>query len=93
MKAVRVVGYHLPMELQDVDTPSIEGPLDVIVRVGAAGVCRTDIHICDGKYMAIGSNVVNTELVQVNGSQSRMSHCHTLLAMRMPDGFMKSAQQ
>lgn len=71
MKAVRVVGYHQPMQLQDVQRPSIEGPLDVIVRVGAAGVCRTDIHICDGKDVAAGTDAYKkTKLEQVNGSQN-----------------------
>lgn len=50
MKAVRVVAYHAPMEIQDITTPTIQSPLDVIVKVGAAGVCRTDIHICDGEW-------------------------------------------
>jgi D-arabinose 1-dehydrogenase-like Zn-dependent alcohol dehydrogenase len=28
--------------------PEITGPSDVIVRVGGAGLCRTDLHIRDG---------------------------------------------
>ena len=50
MKAVQVVGYHQNLELREVDEPKIEGPLDVIVKVGAAGVCRTDIHILEGQW-------------------------------------------
>lgn len=50
MRAVRVVGYHQNMEMQDVEKPQIQGPLDVIVKVGAAGVCRTDIHILEGQW-------------------------------------------
>ncbi|KAF3045363.1 hypothetical protein E8E11_008913 [Didymella keratinophila] len=50
MKAVRVMAYHAPMEMQDVPRPTVQSPLDVIVKVGAAGVCRTDIHICDGEW-------------------------------------------
>lgn len=50
MKAVRVVAYHAPMEMYDVPTPTVQSPLDVIVKIGAAGVCRTDIHICDGEW-------------------------------------------
>lgn len=50
MKAVKVVGYHenLKMEEQEPE-PKIEGALDVIVKIGAAGVCRTDIHILEGE--------------------------------------------
>ncbi|MBM9465932.1 NAD(P)-dependent alcohol dehydrogenase [Nakamurella leprariae] len=50
MKAVQVLAYHQDMELRDVDEPVISGPLDVIVRVGAAGVCRTDLHILEGQW-------------------------------------------
>lgn len=37
MKAVQVVDYHAPMEMHLVPTPTVEHPLDVIVRIGAAG--------------------------------------------------------
>lgn len=38
MKAVRVTAYHAPMVIQDVPIPTADSPLDVIVRVGAAGM-------------------------------------------------------
>lgn len=41
MKVVRVVGYNEKLQLDDIPEPKIEGPLDVIVKVEAAGVCRT----------------------------------------------------
>ncbi|HVW39964.1 MAG TPA: NAD(P)-dependent alcohol dehydrogenase [Amycolatopsis sp.] len=50
MKAVQVTGYHQHLELRDVGEPKITGPLDVVVRIGAAGVCRTDIHILEGRW-------------------------------------------
>ncbi|GIZ39408.1 hypothetical protein CKM354_000279300 [Cercospora kikuchii] len=50
MKAVKVVGYHQNLEMQDAPEPKIENPLDVIVKIGAAGVCRTDIHILEGQW-------------------------------------------
>lgn len=50
MKAVQVVGYHQNLELRDVEEPQIQGPLDVIVKIGAAGVCRTDLHILEGQW-------------------------------------------
>ncbi|GAA4666420.1 NAD(P)-dependent alcohol dehydrogenase [Gordonia humi] len=52
MKAVRVVGYHQPMELTEIDKPEVSGPLDVIVRIGGAGVCRTDLHVLEGQWEA-----------------------------------------
>ena len=30
--------------------PKIEKASDVIVRIGAAGVCRTDLHIIEGVW-------------------------------------------
>ncbi|RZQ65945.1 NAD(P)-dependent alcohol dehydrogenase [Amycolatopsis suaedae] len=50
MKAVQVVGYHRDLELTDVAMPEITGPYDVLVRIGGAGVCRTDIHILEGQW-------------------------------------------
>lgn len=48
MKAVQVVGYHRPLELTEVGEPEVTGPFDVVVRIGGAGVCRTDLHILEG---------------------------------------------
>ena len=50
MKAVQVTGYHESLQLGEVEEPKLEGPLDVIVKIGAAGVCRTDIHILEGQW-------------------------------------------
>ncbi len=50
MKAVRVVGYHEPLRMDDIPAPDITGPHDVIVKIGGAGVCRTDIHILEGQW-------------------------------------------
>ena len=50
MKAARLHSYHDAMALESVAEPTIEGPLDVIVRIGAAGLCRTDLHIQEGQW-------------------------------------------
>ncbi|MGX1887442.1 NAD(P)-dependent alcohol dehydrogenase [Streptomyces sp. NPDC055287] len=52
MKAVQVIEYDEPPALVDVPDPQITGPLDVIVKVGGAGVCRTDLHILEGQWAA-----------------------------------------
>ena len=52
MKAVRVHSYHQKVVVEEVPEPSITGPLDVIVKVGGAGVCRTDLHILEGQWEA-----------------------------------------
>jgi len=52
MKAVRLHGYHQEPVVEDVPEPVISGPLDVIVKIGGAGVCRTDLHIIEGQWEA-----------------------------------------
>ncbi|MGH9056308.1 MAG: NAD(P)-dependent alcohol dehydrogenase [Acidimicrobiales bacterium] len=50
MKAVRVHAYQKPATLDEVDEPRLRGPLDVVVEVGGAGLCRTDLHIIEGQW-------------------------------------------
>src|ERR1700757_1657547 len=50
MKAARLHNYHEALKLEQVDEPSADGPLDVVVRIGAAGLCRTDLHIQEGQW-------------------------------------------
>ena len=50
MKAARLHGYHESLKLDGVSEPTIDGPFDVIVRIGAAGLCRTDLHIQEGQW-------------------------------------------
>jgi len=50
MKAARLHEYHQPLKLDEVDEPKVVGPYDVVVRIGAAGLCRTDLHIQEGQW-------------------------------------------
>ena len=50
MRAVQVVGYHQQLQLTEVPRPDVVDPFDVIVRIGGAGVCRTDLHILEGQW-------------------------------------------
>ena len=50
MKAVRIHEYHRVPTLDDVPEPQVRGPWDVVVRVGAAGLCRTDLHVIEGQW-------------------------------------------
>ncbi len=50
MRAVQVVGYHQNLEMTEVDVPEPTGPYDVVVKIGGAGVCRTDLHILEGQW-------------------------------------------
>jgi NAD+-dependent secondary alcohol dehydrogenase Adh1 len=50
MKAARLHAYHEQLKVEEVAEPKLLGPLDVIVRIGAAGLCRTDLHIQEGQW-------------------------------------------
>ena len=52
MKAVRLHEFHKPPVVDEVPEPTISGPLEVIVKIGGAGVCRTDLHIMEGQWDA-----------------------------------------
>ncbi|MGH2682794.1 MAG: NAD(P)-dependent alcohol dehydrogenase [Actinomycetota bacterium] len=56
MRAARLYGYDQDLKgdeflrLEEVGEPSIEEPDEVIVRVGGAGLCRTDLHVIQGLW-------------------------------------------
>jgi NAD+-dependent secondary alcohol dehydrogenase Adh1 len=50
MKAVRLHEFNQMPVVDDVPEPTISGPLDVIIKIGGAGVCRTDLHIMLGQW-------------------------------------------
>jgi NAD+-dependent secondary alcohol dehydrogenase Adh1 len=50
MKAARLHRYHDPLKVEELAEPTITGPHDVIVRIGGAGLCRTDLHIQEGQW-------------------------------------------
>jgi NAD+-dependent secondary alcohol dehydrogenase Adh1 len=50
MIAARLHSYHDPLAVENVDEPKITDPHDVIVRMGGAGLCRTDLHIQEGQW-------------------------------------------
>ncbi|HEY0581550.1 MAG TPA: NAD(P)-dependent alcohol dehydrogenase [Chloroflexota bacterium] len=50
MKAVRLFQFEQAPRVEEVAEPKISGPLDVIVRVAGAGVCRTDLHLVEGVF-------------------------------------------
>ncbi|HLG75505.1 MAG TPA: NAD(P)-dependent alcohol dehydrogenase [Ktedonobacteraceae bacterium] len=57
MKAIRLHHYEELPIVEEVAEPRVTGPNDVIVRIGGAGLCRTDLHIIEGQW-AEKSNVV-----------------------------------
>ncbi|MBB4904505.1 NAD(P)-dependent alcohol dehydrogenase [Actinophytocola algeriensis] len=50
MKAVRLHEYDKRPVVEEVPEPEVSGPLDVLVEIGGAGLCRTDLHIVEGQW-------------------------------------------
>ncbi|GAA3839266.1 NAD(P)-dependent alcohol dehydrogenase [Amycolatopsis tucumanensis] len=50
MKAVRLHAYHQQPVIEDVPEPQAKEPFDVVVKIGGAGVCRTDLHIIEEQW-------------------------------------------
>ncbi|HEX2738992.1 MAG TPA: alcohol dehydrogenase catalytic domain-containing protein, partial [Rubrobacter sp.] len=48
MRAMILEGSGKPLRAVDVPIPEV-GPGQVLLRVRACGVCRTDLHILDGE--------------------------------------------
>ena len=48
MRAALLREYHTPLELVDHPMPEITRPDEVLVKVGGAGVCATDLHAIEG---------------------------------------------
>jgi len=66
MKAIRVHSYGQPPQVDDVPEPEASGPDDVVVKIGGAGLCRTDIHIIEGWF----ADVIPAELPVVLGHEN-----------------------
>lgn len=54
MKAALLREYHRPLELTNLPVPEPRRPVDVLVRLGGAGVCATDLHAIDGVMESAG---------------------------------------
>lgn len=48
MRAMVLENVGRPLQLQDIPVPK-PGPGQVLLKVGACGICRTDLHIFDGE--------------------------------------------
>ena len=66
MKAAVLPAYDAELSLESVPAPEVQGANDVIVRVGGAGLCRTDLHIIEGVW----KNKVDVELPYILGHEN-----------------------
>jgi propanol-preferring alcohol dehydrogenase len=66
MRAMVLTGVGRPLELVEIPIPE-PGPGQLRLRVRACGVCRTDLHLCDGEVeierlpRVLGHQVVGTD--------------------------------
>jgi D-arabinose 1-dehydrogenase-like Zn-dependent alcohol dehydrogenase len=52
IRAARIHRYNSPLIMDDIKRPVISSPGEVVVRVGAAGLCHSDLHLIDGLHNA-----------------------------------------
>jgi NAD+-dependent secondary alcohol dehydrogenase Adh1 len=50
MRAAVLAAYGSELSIEEVPAPQVAGGSDVIVRVGGAGLCRTDLHVIEGFF-------------------------------------------
>ena len=76
MRAARLHEYdeHLNVQLQleEVPPPQITKPGEVIVRIGAAGLCRTDLHIIEGVWKDIQDSTTNFAALHSRSRECRV---------------------
>jgi D-arabinose 1-dehydrogenase-like Zn-dependent alcohol dehydrogenase len=53
MKAAQIVEFRKPLEIIDLPDPT-PGPTDVVLKVEACGICRTDWHLWNGDWDWMG---------------------------------------
>ncbi len=52
MRAMRLHEYGKPLKLEDVPVPEVRGE-EVLIKVGGAGVCHSDVHFVEGHWKEI----------------------------------------
>ena len=60
MKSYKVVEFGKPLQKVEEQNPSPQGT-EVLVRVTAAGVCHSDVHLWEGFFDMGGGNKVSTQ--------------------------------
>ncbi|RRO17661.1 NAD(P)-dependent alcohol dehydrogenase [Saccharopolyspora rhizosphaerae] len=53
MKAVRLHEHGKPPVAEEVPEPAVTSPLDVLVKVGGAGLCRTDLDLIEDRWVGM----------------------------------------
>lgn len=65
MKAARIIEFNKPLVIEEVPDPT-PGPEDVVIRVEATGICRSDWHLWQGDFSWLG---MSPELPRIPGHE------------------------
>src|SRR5215470_10646069 len=80
MKAARLYAYdeHMQVDLtlEMVPEPTITAADEVIVRVGAAGLCRTDLHIIEGVWRGTMDPAGTFKVIPIEACQASNAKRH-----------------
>ncbi|PWY99951.1 GroES-like protein [Testicularia cyperi] len=55
MKAATIKDFKKGYEVKNIDVPTDLGPHDILIKIGAAGYCHTDLQVMDGVYESQGA--------------------------------------
>jgi propanol-preferring alcohol dehydrogenase len=50
MQSARIHNYGKPLVIEDIPQPRLSHGHQVIVKVGACGLCHSDIHLMNGDW-------------------------------------------
>jgi len=53
IRSARIHEYNKPLELDNISKPAIRGDEQVLVKVGATGLCHSDLHLINGEWKDI----------------------------------------
>src|SRR6185436_9102394 len=85
MRAMQIIEWGKPLEVRDYPDPEPKGE-EVLLRVEAAGVCHSDVHIWDGHFdLGDGRQIFRSNRVA--------SICHSRWAMRSPARCWRSGRE
>ena len=93
MQALRLHRYNERPTVDEIEEPKVEGPHDVIVKIGGAGLCRTDIHLYLGQWHELDADAPlpytlgheNAGWVHEVGSDDLDDHVEWALDLRLLD--------
>ena len=69
MRALKCDASKGELSLEDVSIPEVILPDDIVIKVGYAGLCGTDLHIMQGEFSVCGSSKVSGSFYHLKTKQ------------------------